>query len=359
MIRTNTAKWLPKYSRWQINVQKDGIRRTFTSSKKGRTGQREANAKADAWLESNIIDWKIRVDKLTDLFLEEKSLNVGKQRMDTLRSRFRVWVLPAIGRKKVSEVTEQDLQNILNNMYRSDKSKNMIDGVRQMLCEFMRFARKNALTTLYPEFLETPRLARPKQERNILSESDLITLFTNDKTIYFGQEVIDKYINHYRFAAATGLRRGELLGLKWSDINGNIIHVQRSYTPYKEFTDGKTSNACRDIPMTVIAENIIRQMPHNGEFVFNTGITPMTLTARYRQYAEYHDFSAVLFHELRHTFITMMDSVIPINVLKSVVGHSEAMDTVGVYGHKNDAEMNVAKLKIDEKFSNVLQSVLF
>ena len=36
--RTNTAVWLDKYGRWQIKVQKDGQRRTFTSSKPGRTG---------------------------------------------------------------------------------------------------------------------------------------------------------------------------------------------------------------------------------------------------------------------------------------------------------------------------------
>jgi hypothetical protein len=54
--RTNTAVWLPKYNRWQVKVQQDGVRRTFTSSKPGRTGQREANAKADAWLDQGIQD---------------------------------------------------------------------------------------------------------------------------------------------------------------------------------------------------------------------------------------------------------------------------------------------------------------
>ena len=50
MKRTNTAKWIESARRWQINVQKDGVRKTFTSAKPGRTGQREANRKADDWL---------------------------------------------------------------------------------------------------------------------------------------------------------------------------------------------------------------------------------------------------------------------------------------------------------------------
>ena len=53
-LRTNTAIWLPNQQRWQIKVQKDGVRRTFTSAKPGRTGQREANRKADAWLDEGI-----------------------------------------------------------------------------------------------------------------------------------------------------------------------------------------------------------------------------------------------------------------------------------------------------------------
>ena len=45
--RTNTAQWEEKYQRWRIAVQKDGVRKQFYSSTPGRTGQREANAKAD------------------------------------------------------------------------------------------------------------------------------------------------------------------------------------------------------------------------------------------------------------------------------------------------------------------------
>ena len=52
--RTNTAQWEEKYQRWRIAVQKDGVRKQFYSSTPGRTGQREANAKADRWLDDGI-----------------------------------------------------------------------------------------------------------------------------------------------------------------------------------------------------------------------------------------------------------------------------------------------------------------
>ena len=57
--RTNTATWNGK--QWRIAVQKDGQRRYFYSSTQGRAGQREANAKADAWLDSGVCAKGVRV----------------------------------------------------------------------------------------------------------------------------------------------------------------------------------------------------------------------------------------------------------------------------------------------------------
>ena len=57
--RTNTATWNGK--QWRIAVQKDGIRKYFYSSTQGRAGQREANAKADAWLDSGVCAKSARV----------------------------------------------------------------------------------------------------------------------------------------------------------------------------------------------------------------------------------------------------------------------------------------------------------
>ena len=52
--RTGTATWNAAKGRWRIDVCKNGRQRRFYSSKPGRAGKNEANAKADAWLESGI-----------------------------------------------------------------------------------------------------------------------------------------------------------------------------------------------------------------------------------------------------------------------------------------------------------------
>ena len=91
MKRTNTAVWLEKYQRWQINVQKDGVRKSFSSYKPGRTGQREANAKADAWLDDGIETSNKRIDALLD---EVHHLaQVDELRMPTIARKRLMWTV--------------------------------------------------------------------------------------------------------------------------------------------------------------------------------------------------------------------------------------------------------------------------
>lgn len=52
--RKNEARWIEARERWQINVQQDGERRTFTSKTPGKKGKVEAERKADAWMENRI-----------------------------------------------------------------------------------------------------------------------------------------------------------------------------------------------------------------------------------------------------------------------------------------------------------------
>ena len=75
--RVNTAFWVEKEKRWCIAVQKNGTRKRFYSSTPGRTGQREANAKADAWLDDSIRDGKKKVSVLYSEWVEELKLTCG------------------------------------------------------------------------------------------------------------------------------------------------------------------------------------------------------------------------------------------------------------------------------------------
>lgn len=117
MRRTNTAKWDDKTKRWKIYVQKDNVRKTFYSSIKGKEGQREANAKADNWLENNITDTKLKVRKTVEKYMEQLRLTSSQSHCKQYEYYFNDWILPKIGDVRIEKVTEQQLQDIINIVY--------------------------------------------------------------------------------------------------------------------------------------------------------------------------------------------------------------------------------------------------
>jgi hypothetical protein len=122
-IRTNTAVWIEKYNRWQIKVQKDGVRKTFTSTKPGRTGQRECNKKADDFLEHNIEDRTIRVSDASEKFLNELMITTSQSNWKPCKSYLYNYLLPNYGHRKVESLTAKDFQTIINYAYSKGLAK--------------------------------------------------------------------------------------------------------------------------------------------------------------------------------------------------------------------------------------------
>jgi integrase len=357
--RTNTATWLANQQRWQIKVQKDGVRRTFTSSKPGRTGQREANAKADAWLDTGILDQRRKVADVYRLFLEMKKDTTSYSNYRPMESRYRVQIEPIIGKKLVSRLTEQDLQEVINRAYKGGHlSKKSLENLRTDLTAFMKYCRKAKLLTLLPEDLTIPAAATT-EEKTILQPEDFAKLFQSDQTTFYGKAVHDDLIHAYRLAVLTGMRPGELRGLQWGDIRGNRIELRRSINQYQEVTRGKNDNARRVVELSELAlreldAQSLENAPHGlSDSVFDIP-SENYFRIRLQRYFEYNGIPYCTPYELRHTFVSIA-KVLPAGLVKSIVGHSADMDTFGVYGHELQGDTARRVTALDELFSSLLQ----
>ena len=121
--RTNTAFWVEKEKRWCIAVQKNGTRKRFYSSTPGRTGQREANAKADAWLDDSIRDGKKKVAALYAQWVEELKLTCGTSYVTQCQRYGDCYILPTCGNIRIDELTEGDLQKAIDVSFRKRSQK--------------------------------------------------------------------------------------------------------------------------------------------------------------------------------------------------------------------------------------------
>ena len=355
MKRTNTAVWMEKQNRWQINVQKDGVRRCFYSSIPGRTGQREANRKADQWLEGDIVSQTIKVKDAYKMFLETIPSAEDRKSANLYGNNY---IIPAIGNKKVSSVTDDDFQTIIEKAAKKGISgkplaKRTLMTMASIMRRFAKFCRRKKLTTITLEFIEVPSVAHTPT-KNILQPSDLRKLFECDQTQMHDTLVFDDYIHAYRFQVLTGLRPSELLGLQWSDIDGKKVSIHRGINKYSQITQGKNTNARRYFYMTATAlEEITAQRSiSTSDSVFEIA-SQSTYRHRWERFCKTNDIAYIPPYDMRHTFISMCRDLTD-GQLKSIVGHSKNMDTWGVYGH----DINEEKLKIADKIQSIIADLL-
>lgn len=357
--RTNTAKWDEKHNRWRIAVQKDGVRRQFYSSKPGRTGQREANKKADNWLDDGVQNSRQRVDEVYPVFLKEKEDTTSLSNYLPMQGRWKNHIQPIIGKKYIGSLTESDLQAVINHSYATKKlSKKSLMNIKGDLTSFMKYCRIAKISSLMPESLSIPAAAS-RSSKTVLQPDDFVTLFTQSNTLYKGKEVPEPFIHAYRLAVLTGMRPGEIIGLQWKDVKPDRIELHRSINRYNEVTVGKNENARRVVELSSLAKKEIDAQrsqckdtsPDASVFCIGTGANYEKHLTRY---CEYNNIPRCTPYELRHTFVSIA-KVLPTGLVKSIVGHSKNMDTFGVYGHEleGDAVKRVAAL--DAAFSKILQ----
>ena len=365
--RRAEAIWIEKEHRWCCQAQANGVRRRFYSSDVGKRGKVQAERKADEWLSGNISNGSIKAEaswKAYIAYLESEDMHTHQY-----ESIGKVHIIPAIGKKKVSAITEFDLQKILTDAYNKGLSQKTLKNIRGCISAFMKYCRMRELTSLHPENVKINKKAK-KPNKKTMQPDDLKKLFSCTRTVWKGKECFDWYVYAYRFQVSTGLRPSELLGLKKKDIDesNKTIAVSGGYLGCGEFSEGKTENAVRTIYMNEIAFNVyqdqIAMLKANKKVV---GRCPylfpdrsgkicetQTLWNNLSRFLAYNGIPHYSLYELRHTYISV-NRYMPEALLKLQVGHSEKMDTRGVYGHEIDGDAKEAAVLSTSAFNEILK----
>lgn len=363
--RTNTAVWLEKHNRWQINVQKDGERRSFYSSTPGREGKRECHQKADEWLDEGIVDQNTRLGTLYDSFISELKDTSGEEHYIQYKGYGKNWIKPKIGNVRMSDLSKHHFQKVINEAYKEKRlAKKTLSNIAGCMTAFLKYARESKATSLIIEKLSIPSGA-VKGERVILQPTDLIILFQCDTTILYGKTVYELFINAYRFEVATGLRPGEVIGLKWQDIKDNKASIKRSINRLQHETRGKNENARRSFLLTPMAREILEKQREKltalgitSDYVFPNEYGEYIPPQRYyRRWVNYRDCAGIAKaspYELRHTFVSIVKQL-PEGLLKPLVGHSKDMDTYGTYSHEVEGDMEATADNIQRLFVQALK----
>lgn len=350
--RRSEAVWIDARSRWQINVQRDGKRKTFTSSTPGRKGKHEAEGKADEWLEAGQPD-DIRFDRAWDIYLDHIQRTTGTANYYDHESIGRIWILPELDGKKLSRIRLADLQSIINNAADKGRAYRTCANIRSKLSSFYIFAhdQKWEIDKELPDKVKIPSKA-PKGKKKVAQPDQIKIVFSVDTEKSRGHERPCFFIHAFRFFIIGGIRSGELCGFKRSDFTGNALIINRSINRHNEIRQGKNDNARRTVPLTAHAlkvlkdqEDMLQRLNIKSEWLFpdaeGNHIYTEYIYKRWKFFAKQYGIETSI-HELRHTFISMTQNTLPEPLLKRIVGHSASMDTDGVYGHEMDGDLKLA-----------------
>ncbi len=336
---------------WRAMVSVQGKRLSF-SAKTKREGQ--------AWLRQMLeeIDYGLTYDSAqTTLakFMDEWLISVEPTiRFNTFKQysqTAQLHILPVLGQLKLRDLKPEKIQQLYNQMVKTGISLRTVQLVHSVLHRCLVHAVKLGVISRNPDDATTPPKPKPS-EMNFFDETQIQQFLITART----KNV--RFFALYHLAVATGMRQGELLGLKWSDLDWEqcLLQVQRQLTIKKgggfKFTAPKTKAGTRRLNL---GESSLRALKdhrqkqylemqaagdewQDNDIIFPSSIgTPFNrdnLRKRFKRIVKDAGLPAIRFHDLRHTAATLMlNNGIPVIVVSRRLGHARPSITLDIYGH--------------------------
>lgn len=248
-------------------------------------------------------------------------------------------IIPHIGDKLLFDLQPMDIEKMYSDLELEGLCGTSVLYIHAVLRKALNTAvKRRMLECNVLDYVDAPR--KSKFIASVLSCEDVLKLLNVCK----GTEVYIPVL----LAVTLGLRRGEVLGLKWSDVNyaAKMLSISRSATCYKgEFvlSETKTKNSNRTLLMcdfvvcALKAWQAIQCQNSIGLVVthFSGALLSSTvLNNMYHAALKAAKLPPIRFHDLRHTNATiMLQQNIPAKIVSSMLGHSSVGITLDLYSH--------------------------
>lgn len=256
-----------------------------------------------------------------------------------------------LGDYALSEISENDCLRIIKKMQNDLYSKSALDKVYEFFNNSFKYAVRSGFIEKNP-LLYVPKLASLVTKKNI-------NVYTVDDTEKIEKFLDDKNVNLavYRYSIPLlyncGLRIGELLGLRWSDVDldGALIHIKNNLSYYfdyekntmlHKFTLPKSLSGVRVVPLNekaIYFLNILKEFSSGALVVHNTNGSPVQPGNYFRTVQRLCKSCGVNFkglHSFRHTFATrLVNCGVNVKTVSVLLGHSNIQTTLDLYVHQD------------------------
>lgn len=265
----------------------------------------------------------------------------------TVASDLRNHIAPFFGTKMLARITPDDVERYIAAKHDELAIKTVRNHLGTLHSVFELGQRRGWCERNPVKLADRPVLRRTETRLRFLEPAELEALLAAPYPAdAFGGIEQPLYLT----AAMTGLRQGELLGLRWRDCDFSARKVRVVSTYVRgEFGDPKSEGSGRSVPMServAVALAELRERSaysHESDLVFchpesGRPLDRSKLVRRFKRALDRAGVHQITFHELRHTFGTRMAaSGTPMRTLQYWMGHADSK-TTQVYAHYQPSE---------------------
>lgn len=293
---------------------------------------------------------KVTLDDWFSTWIEqykENQVKIGT--VISYRNYYKYYIQGKLGKKKLVDIRGEHIQRLYNDLKKEGLALSSIKVVSAILNGCLKQAMKNGLIERNPVPLATLPKGEKKMVRRVLTKEEQHTFFRYAEGSYL--------YNLFALAIRTGLRSGEIRGLKLSDVDkgAGVLYIRRTlkYEPGRGFFEDtpKTGKSEREIPLTKDMLTIVEseKQKYGNKVVRLDGyifhLPDGTPISRERVQNELHRivkrinadglaFERFTPHCFRHTFATRaIESGMKPQTLKAILGHSTLSMTMDLYSH--------------------------
>jgi integrase len=238
-----------------------------------------------------------------------------------------------LGRLRLTDVSIEDVQSYVDRMLAVGAQPSTIHNAIMPVRVIYRWRRREVVANPTDGLvLPAVRQSRVQIVSPAQAELLLAALKARDRPLW-------------ATAMYAGLRRGELMALRWTDVDlaGGVIEVKRAWDPKEHrMVAPKSAAGARRVPVAAalraplaLTQQVVS--PHPDRLVFGSGDVPFSATTageRARRAWHRHGLVPIGLHDCRHTFASLMIAAgVNAKALSTFMGHANISITLDRYGH--------------------------
>ncbi len=331
-----------------VNGKRERYTETIHSHRKGDAQKRLTELLAGMEKGTCLPSGRMTVSELLNQWLEGYvKTNCSLRTYDGYESIINLHLKPALGHIKLKHLKAPDIQSYYSKACEKLAART-VHHQHRVLSEALKFGVRQGYLGNNPCGLVDPPSPR-KQVMRTLDPAEV--------------EILLKYVQDSRFypviytAVSSGLRQAELLGLRWRNVDLEYMTISVNQVLYWrkgvcEFKEPKTANSRRLVKMTPKLTIFLKEYKGDQESIYlqqgkllsldslvfskpdGSPIYPSDLSREFHDMAKQAGLGEVRFHDLRHTFasIMLLRGVSP-KVISEALGHASVAFTMDVYSH--------------------------